>query len=352
MVGVIKEEAPLQQMKLQSTHPWNWAKKLEGRMKSGGSVWFGVDSKSFEISVESLNGKLSRVITESGRSFSSWIRFGERGLSLLLEGVETCCQKEGLKVFNNSWLEGGFSYVAMRRAVKVEDGPKPQHDPVQKDLPLKVDNVSKDWKSESESVWLQFGGVDAFNKMHILNRCLVGQWGDFSDDAPLLSPLKEWARYHWRLKGNLSLSSMGGALILFEFESTKEVERVLQEGEWIYKQKFLFLERWAPTTGRFREGVQAKSAWWARVLVQTNGREAPGKLQVVVGDFCFTVYLWWELAPWVVVVTSSKERLEAGKKKLEGPRAPARVGSEGMFPEGELSITKGPSTAETLRLEQ
>ena len=91
---------------------------------------------------------------------------------------------------------------------------------------------------------------------------------------------------------------------------------------------------------------------WARVLVQTNGREAPGKLQVVVGDFCFTVYLWWELAPWVVVVTSSKERLEAGKKKLEGPRAPSRVGSEGMFPEGELSITKGPSTAETLRLEQ
>lgn len=91
---------------------------------------------------------------------------------------------------------------------------------------------------------------------------------------------------------------------------------------------------------------------WARVLVQTNGREAPGKLQVVVGDFCFTVYLWWELAPWVVVVTSSKERLEAGKKKLEGPRAPACVGSEGMFPEGELSITKGLSTAETLCLEQ
>ena len=149
----------------------------------------------------------------------------------------------------------------MKLPVKVEDGPKAQHDPVQKDLPLKVDNVSKDWKSESESVWLQFGGVDAFNKMHILNRCLVGQWGDFSDDAPLLSPLKERARYHWRLKGNLSLSSMGGALILFEFESTKEVERVLQEGEWIYKQKFLFLERWAPTTGCFREGVQAKSAW-------------------------------------------------------------------------------------------
>ena len=39
-----------------------------------------------------LNGKITGVITERGRSFSSWIRFRERGLSLLLEGVEACCQ--------------------------------------------------------------------------------------------------------------------------------------------------------------------------------------------------------------------------------------------------------------------
>ena len=51
-----------------------------------------------------------------GRSFSSWIRFGERGLSVLLEGVEACCQKEGLKVFNNSWLEGGRSYKLQLRS--------------------------------------------------------------------------------------------------------------------------------------------------------------------------------------------------------------------------------------------
>ena len=57
-----------------------------------------------------LNGKITGVITERGRSFSSWIRFRERGLSLLLEGVEACCQKEGLKVFNNSWLERGRNY--------------------------------------------------------------------------------------------------------------------------------------------------------------------------------------------------------------------------------------------------
>ncbi|RVW63335.1 hypothetical protein CK203_058259 [Vitis vinifera] len=200
-------------------------------MKSGGSVWFGVDSKSFEISLESPKGKLSGVIT--------------------VRGVEACCQKEGLKVFNNSWLEGGevtsFSYVAMRRA---GDDPKPQHGSVQKDLPLKVDNVSKDWRSVSESIWLQFGGVDAFNKMHILNRCLVGQWGDFSNDALLLSSLKEWAR---RQRG------------------------VLQEGERIYKQKFLFLDRWAPTTGCFK-GVKAKSAWWGTSVSPDEWERGSGEV--------------------------------------------------------------------------
>ena len=106
----------------------------------------------------------------------------------------------------------------MKFPLKVGDDPKPQHGSVQKDLPLKVDNVSKDWRSVSESIWLQFGGVDASNKMHILNRCLVGQWGDFTNDALLLSSLKEWARYHWRIKGNLSLSLLGGALILFSLK--------------------------------------------------------------------------------------------------------------------------------------
>ena len=52
-------------------------------------------------------------------------------------------------------------------------------------------------------------------------------WGDFSDDAPLLSPLKEWARYHWRLKWNVLLYLLGGALMLFEFEFPRKAERVL-----------------------------------------------------------------------------------------------------------------------------
>ncbi|RVW28792.1 hypothetical protein CK203_108244 [Vitis vinifera] len=72
------------------------------------------------------------------------------------------------------------------------------------------------WGSEFDSVWLLLGDVNAFNS----------------------SPLH-----------------------------TREADRVLQEGEWVYKQKSPLLDRWNPEVGCFRKGVQAKSAWgWMRRL--------------------------------------------------------------------------------------
>ena len=57
---------------------------------------------SFEISISSFRGKRSGIITEKGRRSSTRIRFGENGLSQLLDGVELCIQKEGLKEFCKS----------------------------------------------------------------------------------------------------------------------------------------------------------------------------------------------------------------------------------------------------------
>ena len=74
-----------------------------------GSFWFGVELKSFEIFLESLNGKMVERIVERGRGFSSWIRFGERDLSLLLEGMEDYCEgkfREPLKRVSNRGERG------------------------------------------------------------------------------------------------------------------------------------------------------------------------------------------------------------------------------------------------------
>ena len=87
----------------------------------------------------------------------------------------------------------------------------------------------------SEEVWLQYGGVNSFNKLQFLNRCLVGKWGDVLEEGPLLSSLEDWTRYHQRLKGSLSLFPLGGSWILFEFELAREAERELQEGLDVFK---------------------------------------------------------------------------------------------------------------------
>ena len=61
----------------------------EGRgAPKGGKSWFAVESKTFEISIEEIRGKLRGVILERSKGFSSWIKFGEKSFSSLLEGVE------------------------------------------------------------------------------------------------------------------------------------------------------------------------------------------------------------------------------------------------------------------------
>lgn len=62
----------------------------------------------------------------------------------------------------------------------------------------------------------------------------------------------------WRLEGNLSLSLLGGKLVLFEFENAGEVERVLQEGEWVYKQRIIPLNKWGLEVGCLSNEVQVK----------------------------------------------------------------------------------------------
>lgn len=52
----------------------------------GSRCRFSVHSKSFEILVEIVKGK----VLEEGQGLSSWIIFREKGRALLLEGVEEC----------------------------------------------------------------------------------------------------------------------------------------------------------------------------------------------------------------------------------------------------------------------
>ena len=73
----------------------------------GGKCWFGVDSKTFEISVDEAKGKVLGTVCERSPNFSSWIRFSGKGLSFLLEGAETCCFLKVGERFKKSLGGGG-----------------------------------------------------------------------------------------------------------------------------------------------------------------------------------------------------------------------------------------------------
>ncbi|RVW27698.1 hypothetical protein CK203_106714 [Vitis vinifera] len=192
-------------------------------------------------------------------------------------------------------------------------------------------------RGTSDIIWLQFGGINSFNKLQSLNWCLVGRWGDFSNDAPLLPPLKEWVRFQWSLKGNLKLSLLGGSLILFDFELAGEVERVLLEGVRVFNGKVLMLDRWSPETGLLKEGVQARrvdeetaggqNLQWARVLVKTNGRNMVRKFAGSGREAVFLSPFLVGTLSWISQVASSKDWLEAREKMMGAPCVPRRVES-------------------------
>lgn len=53
-----------------------------------------MESKSFEIFVELIRGSFKGRVVERSRGLSRWIKFGEKSLSWLLEGVELCCKEK------------------------------------------------------------------------------------------------------------------------------------------------------------------------------------------------------------------------------------------------------------------
>ena len=76
----------------------------------GGKCWFGVELKTFEIGIEEFKGKVCGKICEIGPKFSSWIRFGGKGLPLLQKGVESCCGLKERASFWKFWSKGDRDY--------------------------------------------------------------------------------------------------------------------------------------------------------------------------------------------------------------------------------------------------
>ncbi|RVW71533.1 hypothetical protein CK203_047945 [Vitis vinifera] len=90
--------------------------------RDGEGLWEVPDSKTFDLSIKVVRGKLKGLIVERGKGLSAWIRFGEvslgrlprKGGSLLqrvARRVEACCREEGALRWNTVWEEISFGAV-------------------------------------------------------------------------------------------------------------------------------------------------------------------------------------------------------------------------------------------------
>ncbi|KAL6343049.1 hypothetical protein AAG906_017861 [Vitis piasezkii] len=280
----------------------------------GGRCWFGVELKTFEISIEEHKGKVSLNC-----------------LSLLLKGVESCCGLKkrtpseamsrrflfcivrdagkkifiGWKILASKLRSLGVSPLQWKGALLKNHLPSqasPSSSVVRDTSPL------RDCPAPRSAIWLEMEKETLDRNKESLGRCLVGSWEGDSNRLP--DP--------------------------FEFEN--EAERVFNSGSRCFRGRSFCLEKWKPSVGCL-EGVrgEVRHVWvrilglplhlwgrsifkkfgdscgrfvavdentadrwnlkWARVLVETKGWQHPSSLQVVAGPSCFAMQLWWEEEP-------------------------------------------------------
>ena len=68
-----------------------------------------------------------------------------------------------------------------------------------------------------DSLRVHLGDRELLCREEQLGHCLVGCFGGSLESIPPLPSLKRWAVESWLLKGDLRISRLGGALVLFEF---------------------------------------------------------------------------------------------------------------------------------------
>ncbi|RVW98940.1 Transposon TX1 uncharacterized 149 kDa protein [Vitis vinifera] len=191
-----------------------------------------------------------------------------------------------------------------------------------------------------DSMRVHLGEKEIMYREEQLGRCLVGCFGGSPESIPSLPSLKRWAYEVWLLKGELRISRLGGALVLFEFQNKWEADMVLLRASSRFKDREFLLQRWGPAVGCTWKESHAKEVWvrvvglplhlwsrevfkrigdccggfvavdeettlfsqlqWARILVKDSGMKWPGSMQVEAGNSRWELCLWWEATPRVL----------------------------------------------------
>ena len=237
--------------------------------------------------------------------------------------------------------------------------------------------VKRKTGESGDSLRVHLGEQELLCREEQLGRCLMGCFGGSPKSIPLLSSLKRWIFESWLLKGDLRISRLGGALVLFEFQNKWEANMVLLRGSRRFKNRDFLLQRWGLEVGCTWKESLAKEVWvrvvglslhlwsrevfkrigeccggfvvvdeetaffsqlqWTRILVKVSEKKWLGSLQVEAGNSSWKLSLWWEASPRVMQVESSSwlQMRKGCEVRDEGggvSRAEARV----REPQGEF----------------
>ncbi|RVW48534.1 hypothetical protein CK203_088483 [Vitis vinifera] len=272
--------------------------------KRGGRCWFAVESKSYEITAE------------------EW-RLVARGV-LMLGHVK-------------SWEDGGRRYKLEIRENKAGRRKKCFGRMGIVGRKLRFLGVGSREESKGTAAFYGTGCSDGEygrKKCQMKGNSWDDVWWEDGDNLmldPDMQAFESWGRSVWNTKGGVKFSRLGGPLLLIEFETKEEAEKVLLRGHRWFKESFLSLERWDPKVGCSINGERDKSVWvrvmgmplhfWSqeilqknRLLVRSEGLEWLNSLQVAVGSVCYSLQLWWEVKPGLTAVVPAT-RNEMGNER-------------------------------------
>ncbi|RVX12607.1 hypothetical protein CK203_011622 [Vitis vinifera] len=312
----------------------------------GGKCWFSVDSKTIFRS-RSLKGRyLGKFVR--GPNFSSWIKFGGKGLALL---VETCCIIKDGEPFRKDRVEGGRYYLLELRGNGVGWLLFCSVWSMEEKRFSLVFSKGRGFLRGWKILFTELRSLGVSSALHCEERrsllLLPGRYWPPSEGNKRKKGLVAEARScsfsehcnavwievekesSWKLTGKLHLALLGGPLILFEFEGVGEPERVIHSSVKLFNGKSLFLEWWNSSVGCLKEDRDESKVWvrirgfplhlwgkacfkslgeacgsfvavdedmanqrnlqWARVLVGIKGQKIPSSLQLVVGTSVFVV---------------------------------------------------------------
>ncbi|RVW55650.1 LINE-1 retrotransposable element ORF2 protein [Vitis vinifera] len=367
--------------------------------KGGVSSWVRLGPRSVEALLDSLKqcikaedkGKWERGWRENGRVYSLVRDENKAGMFIRLGVVDKEKRRYNIFIPKGRGEGGGWNLmVEMLQKVAGNNGvkEKKQEERAMVETSMNKSFVEMVKGSEGrggEVVKVEVREEEIRGNLRKLEYCLVGSW------SPSLANGMDMERFGWLmartwgLQGNLGLARMETGRVLLEFQHVGEAERVLAYGSRRVGAVQLGLERWRPRCGCEDEGGSRKEVWvkilglpvslWdpsilrkvgdkcggfvamdpltkkmvdlegARILVKRKNGGLPSRVDIVVEEVCYSLYLWWEVRPEMRKSISGSSLKGIYREEVRGDamtRATQRVGEErSARPEALLRTADG-----------